>query len=110
MGFFFNSNTQDKRDQILRNIAKINKAIRQVDLIITESKASLPIVRSQVLGVLDQVEGEFADLKNTMDSMSDSQLEGFKVPWIDGVYIGIMHYSFQMNMFISSIDSYINQE
>ena len=89
MGLFFNSDTQNKKDQILRDISLVNAALRNVASTLDNDGMNRSTINS-VNSILGNVMSNVTRISNTVQSMTDSQLNGFTVPWIDGRYVGIM--------------------
>lgn len=110
MGLFFNSDTQNKKDQILVEIAAINKSLRDVATIIDNQGFNYSSINS-INTVISRIESNVQRMSNTVQSMSDSQLSGFMVPWMDGRYIGIMiwiaSYGTMMNETVFEMEKYI---
>lgn len=97
MGIFFNSETQNKKDQILRDIGVINKSLRDIANLLDSNGMNMPTIKS-INSILSNIEGNINGVSTTVQGMSDSQLSNFNVPWIDGRYLGIMMWinSFMM--------------
>jgi hypothetical protein len=89
MGLFFNSDTQNKKEQILRDIAVINKSLRDVANLLDNNGMNMTTINN-VGSILGNIEETINRVSTTVQGMSDSQLSGFNVPWMDGRYIGIM--------------------
>jgi hypothetical protein len=102
MGLFFNSGTQEKKNQILRDIAIVNEALRKSATTIDNNginRTTINSVNSILGGVMDNI----TRVSSTVQSMTDSQCTGFTVPWIDGRYIGIMTWLMSMSTVTNSI-------
>lgn len=103
MGLFFNSGTQDKKDQILRDIAIVNEALRRIANTLDNNginRATINSVNAILGGIMDNV----TRISSTVQSMTDSQLTGFTVPWVDGRYIGIMTWLLSLSTMTDRID------
>ena len=109
MGLFTSSETTNKRNQILQDIAVINRTLRDVANIIEIQGINGSSVNS-ITAILTNIEANVVRMSSTVQSMSDSQLTGFTVPWMDGRYIGIMtwiaSYGSVMNKTVSEIENY----
>lgn len=110
MGLFFNSDTQNKKDQILRDISLVNAALRNVASTLDNDGMNRSTINS-VNSILGNVMSNVTRISNTVQSMTDSQLNGFTVPWIDGRYVGIMmwllSFSTITNQISNEMESYI---
>lgn len=104
MGLFFNSDTQTKKDQILRDVAIVNAALRNAATILDNNGLNRTTINS-VGSILGNVESNVTRISTTVQSMSDSQLTGFNVPWIDGRYIGIMMWLLSMSTMAQQIST-----
>jgi hypothetical protein len=110
MGLFFNSETKIKKDQILRDIAIVNNALRNIAITIDENEMNITTINS-INSIFVNVETNITRISTIVQGMSDSDLTGFIVPWMDGSYIGIMtwiaSFGALMNMLAGEMESYI---
>jgi hypothetical protein len=88
MGLFFNSDLQIKKDQILRDVAIVNNAIRNIATTFDNNGMNVTTINSMG-SILENIESNITRINTTVRSMSDSQLSGFNAPWMDGSYYGI---------------------
>lgn len=107
MGLFTSSETTNKRNQILQDIAVINQSLRKIADILDNQG-----INSQSINAVNQVFMNFSNnverMSSTVQSMRDSQLDGFSVPWMDGRYMGIMMWLGSFNMVMNQIQGEIN--
>lgn len=112
MGLFTNSDTERKKNQILSDIAIINKSLRDIANLIDSSGMNMFTINS-VGTILENVEGNVSRVSSTVQGMNDSQLSNFNAPWIDGRYIHIMMWinSFVMvtNKISNDMENYVNR-
>lgn len=108
MGLFSNSDTTAKQEQILRDITVINNSLREIAMLLDNNgmnKSSINLAGS----IISNVEINITRMSNTVQSMSDNQLTGFTVPWMDGRNLGIMtwilSYSTYMDMLANKMES-----
>lgn len=110
MGFFSNSETTSKNNSIIRDIEIINKAFKDISILIDSNGMNNSTINS-INSILSNVEANITRMSSTVQSMSDSELIGFYVPWVDGRSLGIMTWidSFGafMNKLSSEMESYI---
>ena len=104
MGLFFNSDTQIKKNQILRDVAIVNDALRKVATTLDNNGMNEVTINS-ISSILGSIETNTTRISTTVQSMSDSQLSGFNVPWIDGRYLGIMTWMFTMITMIQQLST-----
>jgi hypothetical protein len=88
----------------------INKAFKDISLLIDSNGMNNSTINS-INSILSNVEANITRMSSTVQSMSDSELTGFYVPWVDGRSLGIMTWiaSFGtfMNKLSSEMESYI---
>jgi len=98
MGLFGNSETQNKKDAILRDITVINKALRDIGSLLDKGMNVSSV--NSCSSIIENMESNINRVSTTIQGMSDSELSGFTVPWMDGRYLGIMMWitTFQMVM------------
>ncbi len=102
MGIFTNSETENKRNQILRDVVVVNKALHGSAKVLDMAGIDWYSIDT-VNELISSVESKILNISTTVQSMSDSQLDGFKVPWIDGGYIGIMMWLLSTSMLTQQI-------
>lgn len=102
MGLLFNSDTNTKKDQILRDIAIVNAALINAATTIDNNGMNRTTINS-VGSILKNVTSNVTRISTTVRSMSDSQLSGFSVPWTNGSYIGIMMWLLSMSNMTNQI-------
>lgn len=110
MGLFSNSETTSKKNSIIHDIEMINKAFKDISLLI-DSRGMNNSTINAINSILSNVEANITRMSSTVQSMSDSELTGFYVPWVDGRSLGIMTWiaSFGtfMNKLSGEMESYI---
>jgi hypothetical protein len=104
MGLFFNSEVTNKKNQILSDVAIINQSLRQIANIL-DNQGVNGSSNNLVNQTLNSIEVNITRTSNNIQSMSDSQLDGFNVPWMDGRYIGIMTYLMSFSTMLNKIEA-----
>ena len=102
MGLFFNSGAKEKKNLILRDIAIVNSTLKDIASILDNqgvNTRTVEMVGSKFNNVMSNIER----ISSTVQGMTDSQLRGFDVPWIDGRYLGIMMWIASMAMMSEQI-------
>jgi len=111
MGLFTSSETTQKREQILQYISILNRSLRDIANIIDKDGINGSSINT-INEIFKKGEENAERMSNIVRSMSDSQLDGFTVPWMDGKYIGIMmwiaSYVGIINKMVSKFESYAN--
>jgi hypothetical protein len=102
MGLFFNSGTQEKKNSIISDIEVINKALKDISLLI-DSKGMNNSTINSINSILSTVEVNITRMSSTVQSMSDSELTGFYVTWADGRSVGIMTWIFYFGIFMNML-------
>lgn len=105
---FFNSDSQGSKDQILKDVAIVNNALRDVANIIDLNGINRGTINS-INSRFSSIQSNVERISSTVQSMSDSQLSGFNVPWTDGKYIGIMTWLMSMSTMAEKISNQIEQ-
>lgn len=105
---FLNSDSQGNKDQILRDVAIVNSALRDIAKIIDLNGINRGTINSINSG-FSSIESNVVRISSTVQSMSDSQLSGFNVPWTDGRYLGIMTWLLSMSTMAEKISNEIEQ-
>ena len=110
MGLFSNSETTSKKKSIIHDIEMINKAFKDISMLLDSRGMNNSTINS-INSILSNVESNINRMSSTVQSMTDSELTGFYVPWVDGRSLGIMTWiaSFGtfMNKLSSEMESYI---
>ncbi len=110
MGLFSNSETMSKKNSISNDIELINKALKDISLLIDSTGMNNSTINS-INSILSKVEANITRMSSTVQSMSDSELTGFYVPWVDGRSLGIMtwiaSFGIFMNKLTGEMESYI---
>lgn len=104
MGLFSNSETSKKKDSITQDINLINNAFREIAVLIDSRGMNNSTINS-INSVLSNVESNVTRMSNTVQSMSDSELTGFTVSWMDGRSIGIMTWIASFGTFMNKLTS-----
>jgi len=110
MGLFTNSESTNKKNLIIQDIGMINKAFKDISMLLDSRGMNNSTINS-INSILSNVESNINRMSSTVQSMTDSELTGFYVPWVDGRSLGIMTWiaSFGtfMNKLSSEMESYI---
>ncbi len=110
MGLFSYSETTSKKNSISNDIELINKALKDISLLIDSRGMNNSTINS-INSILSKVEVNITRMSSTVQSMSDSELTGFYVPLVDGRSLGIMtwiaSFGIFMNKLTSEMESYI---
>lgn len=110
MGLFSNSATTSKKNLIIHDIEMINKAFKDISVLIDSRGMSNSTINS-INTILSNVESNITRMSSNVQSMSDSELTGFYVPWVDGRSLGIMTWIASFGTFMNKLtvemESYI---
>ncbi|MDA3882173.1 MAG: hypothetical protein PF481_02710 [Bacteroidales bacterium] len=104
MGLFSNSETTSKKNSIIHDIEMINKAFKDISLLIDSNGMNNTTINS-INSILSNVEANITRMSSNVQSMSDSELTGFYVTWVDGRSIGIMTWIASFGTFMNKISS-----
>ena len=104
MGLFSNSETTSKKNSIIHDIELINKAFKDISLLI-DSRGMNNSTILAINSVLSNVESNITRMSSIVQSMSDSDLTGFYVPWVDGRSLGIMTWIASFGTFMNKLTS-----
>jgi hypothetical protein len=104
MGLFSNSESASKKNSIIHDIELINKAFKDISLLI-DSRGMNNSTINKINSILSNVEANITRMSSTVQSMSDSELTGFYVPWVDGRSLGIMTWIASFGIFMNKLTS-----
>lgn len=104
MGLFSNSETTIKKNLIIHDIELINNAFKDISLLL-DSRGMNNSTINAINSILTNVESNITRMSSTVQSMSDSELTGFYVPWTDGRNIGIMTWFASFEIFMNKLTS-----
>lgn len=80
----------------------INKAFRDISVLIDSRGMNNSTINS-INSVLNSVEANITRMSSTVQSMTDSELTGFYVPWVDGRSLGIMTWIASFGTFMNKL-------
>ena len=104
MGLFFNSDTQNKKSQILSDVLFVNGALISICTTLDNNGMNSNSIHT-ISPVMTNMEPKVTRISTTVNSMSESQLQGFTVPWTDGKHVGIMTWLFNLINFSKVIEA-----
>jgi hypothetical protein len=104
MGLYTNSETTSKKDSIIHDIGMINKAFKDISFRIDSRGMNNSTINS-INSILNNVEANITRMSSTVQSMCDSELTGFYVPWVDGRNLGIMTLIASFGTFMNKLSS-----
>lgn len=110
MGIFDNSNTKEKKEQILRDISVINFELKKLINIVDNSGGINNTSIKLITPIIEDIEQFASSASTTIQSMSDSELAGFNVPWIDDKHLGVMDWMFNLQTSMQKIISEIERK
>jgi len=104
MSLFSNSGTVSKKNLILSDIELINSAFKNISMLIDDRGMNHSTINS-INSILSNVESNITRMSNTVQGMTDSELTGFYVPWVDGRSLGIMTWIASFGMFMNKLSA-----